>query len=295
MSSDKYTIGSLLRIFTADRSKHYTAVVLKDGKLLEVKNPETTERTMFESVEKYLELRLVDGATLEVSDKETVVKERKEKVKVEGVKSKKNKIRCPKASGPWSNWIRWCYSIMKEGARDLLSNEDVIVAYNTYAKILFKYKDELSTDQTFTRKYYRYNLTNITETSKEIVNIGSTWGLGAQFWFTNGKGYNASVPEEKRYTLDDFKRIRAEIKAAYVELHALVAEPISTYIKNYTTRKKCQDDLKYQLRVKHIYERKLQTIQDRYHREFDWVNRTLNEYKEKIAKTQKLLETVDTK
>jgi hypothetical protein len=55
------TPGTLFRIYKKDSTAHYTAVLLKDGSVLEVKNPDTSnKKEKFASVALWREARGAD-------------------------------------------------------------------------------------------------------------------------------------------------------------------------------------------------------------------------------------------
>lgn len=49
-----YPTGTTFRYFLSDSVKHYTAVMLKDGRVLEVKNPDSTEKETYEDLDEWL-------------------------------------------------------------------------------------------------------------------------------------------------------------------------------------------------------------------------------------------------
>jgi hypothetical protein len=287
--------GTLYRIFSADRSKHYTAVLLKDGKLLEVKNPDGGDKVMFDSLDLFKEARLTEGGVVESMDKVTACKERKEKVErgevsVSLKKEKAKKIRCPNKKYEWSKWLCWVYSIMKEGLRDLLTNEEVIDAYNNYGKILFKYGEELCANRLITGKYHRYFEYNIISPKDGVVVNHSYSTNGPQIWF---KKYTGT--ESAKYSKEDYNRMREEINAGYAELHKHIGQPILDYMKKVNAIDKLRSEIKYQHRVKSLYNRRITRLQTRYNSEYEYLTNIVTTSDRKLADAEKKLAELTTK
>lgn len=49
-----YPTGTTFRYFLSDSVNHYTAVMMKDGRVLEVKNPDSTEKETYEDLDEWL-------------------------------------------------------------------------------------------------------------------------------------------------------------------------------------------------------------------------------------------------
>lgn len=278
--------GTLFRIFTADRSKHYTAVLLKDGKLLEVKNPDGGDKVMYDSLDLFKEARLTEGGIVESMDKVTAIKERKEKVErgevsVSVKKEKAKKIRCPNKKYEWSKWLCWVHMMMKEGLRDLLSNEEVIDAYNNYGKILYKYGEELCGNTYKSGKYYKYNQYNIINPKDGVVVNYSYNTSGPQIWFKKS--------DSTKYSKEDYDRMREEINAGYAELHKHIGQPLLDYMKKINTIDTLRSDIRYQNRVKALYNRRLTSLQTRYNYEYEYLNNILTTSDRKLADAEKKL------
>jgi hypothetical protein len=281
--------GTLYRIFTADRSKHYTAVLLKDGKLLEVKNPDGGEKVMFDSLDLFKEARLTEGGVVESMDKVTACKERKEKVDrgevcASGKKVRAKKIRCPNKKYEWSKWLLWVYSMMKEGLRYLLTNEEVIDAYNNYGKILYKYGEELCGNTSKSGKYYRYNQYNIINPKDGVVVTHPYNTNGPQIWFKKYFG-----TESAKYSKEDYNRMREEINAGYAELHKHIGQPLLDYINKVNTIDTLRRDIRYHNRVKSLYGRRLTNLQNRYTYDLEYLTNIMTNTTKKLEDAEKKL------
>lgn len=172
--------GTLHRLTTADGSKHCTAVVLKTGQLLEVKNEFTGIRgAKFDSLEAWKAAR-EDQLTLSTNDSKTVANFKGFNVPTERVVAYR--------------WLQWCYSIICELAPHLLENETLKAAYNTLAEVSTLYKDDLHTYNVYTSDVQRYNPENI----KSIVTqYGDLISIGYPFKFKSH--YHYRVPVDRIY------------------------------------------------------------------------------------------------
>jgi hypothetical protein len=61
---------TLFRLYSSDRSTHYTAIWMKNGKYLEVKNPFITEKKEFESLQAWSEARGFTESAIEITFKQ---------------------------------------------------------------------------------------------------------------------------------------------------------------------------------------------------------------------------------
>jgi hypothetical protein len=123
-----YAPGTLFRLYTNDETqsisfptkpKHYTAVLLKDGKVLEVKNPDTGLKNTFDSLEVWQSSR--PDCTLKAD-------ESKSSGVLIGYDT--SSFNYPTEKHSAYKWVQWCYSIVKEAAPQLLNSEEFKLAYN---------------------------------------------------------------------------------------------------------------------------------------------------------------------
>jgi hypothetical protein len=119
--------GTLYRAYPkGEKSKHYTAVLLKDGKVLEVKNLDSKIKTKYDSIE------LWQAAHPECSIE-----------KDESKKSYKIGLNVPTEKCSAYIWLKWCYSIVKEAAPELLNSKKFKIAYNKMVDTCTKHKYDL--------------------------------------------------------------------------------------------------------------------------------------------------------
>jgi hypothetical protein len=151
----------MFRLYTADHSKHYTGVLLKDARLLEVKNPDTNTKTIYSSLEEWQ----LQYPGLSLSTDEVQANKRL---------PERHGFNCPTSSDNSYAWVIWCYSIICEGAPDLLKNQELKDAYNTMVDVCTDYKDNIYHGSTF-KGPMRYAPENIrlrttkTDSSKKEV------------------------------------------------------------------------------------------------------------------------------
>jgi hypothetical protein len=104
--------GTIIRLFSGSE-KHYTGILLKDGRVLEVKNPDTGIKTMHDSVEVWKQTRHYDRESYD----NTPI-------------SNTNGFHYPRENKDAYKWVQWCYSIVCEAAPQLLENEMLKIKYN---------------------------------------------------------------------------------------------------------------------------------------------------------------------
>ena len=127
-----YQVGTVFRLYNSDSSKHYTAIMLKDGKVMEVKNPDGGRvGTKFNSVEEFKTEREMEGGKLVVDTSKACglpIGEDTHGFKYPRVNESRG----------WSAWPRWYYNLMLEVMPQLLDREDVRSAYNSLVDALEK-------------------------------------------------------------------------------------------------------------------------------------------------------------
>jgi hypothetical protein len=218
-----YSPGTLFRIYAADNSKHYTAVLLKDGQVLEVKNPDTGKKETFPSLTMW---RASHGAT-----EENVKADESKGVGVV-MGSDTNGFNYPTEKHYAYKWVQWCYSIVKEAAPQLLDSEEFKVAYNNMVELCTKHKQELADWRSYSSTYNRYNPNNILINGKNQYR-GDMSGFPGRFQYQYYYTSPYSGAGHKRYTTADYDNASTEIGAAYVA----VVNIIKPQIEDYMTKK----------------------------------------------------------
>lgn len=216
-----YAPGTLFRIYTADNSKHFTAVVLKNGQILEVKNPYTNKKELFPSFNMW---RTFHGA----AECEVIIDVSKSYGIIQG--SDTNDIKYPTEKHSAYTWVKWLYLIISEAAPQLLKSDEFKTFYNQMVEICTKHKQELRHyDHKFKPKT-RYDSKNL----KGSYHTNSKW-LGYPAYFVNENSYNYSYSEAeyKQYSNNDYDTARIEIIYIYKKIYNIV-EP---YITDYMSKK----------------------------------------------------------
>lgn len=125
-----YQVGTVFRLYNSDSSKHYTAIMLKDGKVMEVKNPDGGRvGTKFNSVEEFKSEREMEGGKLVVDTSKACglpIGEDTHGFKYPRVNESRG----------WSAWPRWFYNVLLELVPQMLAREDVRDAYNSLVDAL---------------------------------------------------------------------------------------------------------------------------------------------------------------
>jgi hypothetical protein len=212
-----YNPGTMFRAYpNTDKSKHYTAVLLKNGKVLEVKNPDNGAKTTYDSLELWQAEHPDCTFETDTSRSSGVV-----------IGSDTNGFNYPNEKNHANGWVRWCYSMVKEAAPQLLSSEELRLAYNKMVEVCDKHKEELRNDSYET--IYRYSSQNIYWTTDKNYYNARWCGFGA--YFVNEQYYRTG--QNKRYTKEEYDVARKEIVDAY----KAVLDIITPHIKDYMAKK----------------------------------------------------------
>jgi hypothetical protein len=135
---------TLFRIFSNEQKDiHYTAVLLKNGTYLEVKNPDTNNtKVVYQTLEEWAKAHnsnINDITNSEVSQSKT--NNLKFNIISGNINTKTN------LTGKFV-WDVWYYHIIKTFDKSLLKNSEVIEAFNAFIDMYLKYKDKVNI-QTF--------------------------------------------------------------------------------------------------------------------------------------------------
>ena len=217
--------GTLHRLTTADGSKHCTAVVLKTGQLLEVKNEFTGIRgAKFDSLEAWKAAR--EGQlTLSTNDSKTAANFKGFNVPTERVVAYR--------------WLQWCYSIICELAPHLLENETLQAAYNALAEVSTLYSDDLHTYNVYTSDIERYNPRNI---HCAVTKYGDTISIGYPFRFKSH--YNYNVPLDSMFNGNFIPEVHREPTKKIIDSYKAICEILGPVIGAQLEKKYQIADLK---------------------------------------------------
>lgn len=214
--SSKFAPGTLFRARLSDDSKHYTAVLLKNGKVLEVKNPDTGVKSTFDNVELW-----------QASHPDCLLEVDPSKGSGIVISSDTNGFNYPTDKDKAYHWIKWVYSIVGEGAPQLLTSEEFKTVFNEMVELCTKHKQELyHWDHQYWGKdrYSPYNLKN-----RQYGN--DKWaGYPGYFYYENYYYAPYSGAGHKRYSTSDYNSARNEIIVAYKKIYDIVHPVISDYI-----------------------------------------------------------------
>jgi len=214
-----YNPGTIFRSYptvesenTTVESKHYTAVLLKNGNVLEVKNPDSRDKTTFDSLEAWLAARPNGALKIDASKSFGIV-----------IGSDTDGFNYPTDRDCAYYWVRWCYSIVKEAAPQLLKSEEFKIAYNNMVLVCAKYKYILKDYEfKYNGKFGRYGPSNI-KVNKEDYLSGFSGYIRKYY-----------VRDNTYHYINDNTEISAEIAAAYLAVVNIIKPEIKCYMnKNY--------------------------------------------------------------
>lgn len=143
-------MNTTYRLYTENRSEHWTAVSIRTGGLLE-----TQTKQKFESLEAWRSARS-EGVHLEETKRhsQAVIKP-KIGSDTNGFRYQHNNISGATCYSTQMAWMNWCYELMAEGAPHLLSRDDVRTAFNELADFLCEKKVPMSS--TYCKETYNAN------------------------------------------------------------------------------------------------------------------------------------------
>lgn len=268
---DSHRPGTLFRIFSADKSKHYTAVLLKSGKLFEVKNPDGSCGAIFDSLDAFCEAHSMPDSSVEITNRESEKKERKRKRDEEDAakghkKSKMKRIRPPKKKCASTYWLHWCYSILKECAPELLTEKSVVEAYYGLADLCLIYSDDIGTHYIYSRRN-RYSVHYLRHEPQ------TSWKGLDMFFMNELYSYNRPASTPKNYA-----EMRDKLTTAYVSLYELIESRVRPYLKKVNQIKDLDHMIKFNTRNRDKFLRSVRRLQN----EIIYYNGRVSEYSNKI-------------
>lgn len=203
-----YAPKTLLRLY--DEDTHIcTAVVLKTGEVLEVKNYDGAPKKTYESFESWKAER---GAELQV---------RADTTNASGSVTGK-----PDANGFIDHcgyaFTQWLLKMMNEGTPHLLKNEAVRDAFNNLTATVHKYSDVLTPNRSHYTGFYKYYIDNM-----QVYTL-----FGGFPVHVSARPMPADYGEEA-------------IKTAYKALFVLIGPDVKAYVKKKSDQIQAASDLKH--------------------------------------------------
>ncbi len=247
---------TILRFRPSSEAEPYVAIVLVEGgNILEVKRGGVTKRVIYSSIEEWLdsidEHPTVDQLETRSKDELNDEKESKElkkeantkaktgaKVKEEKpVKEKKVKLNLiPRTERNYAiEWTYHIHKIIKEANPTLLTNKDVILAFNHLVDVLLQHVKHVVTTVSSSR-YAKYT-TGIDITDIESLKRVCQVRLDSVFYNTDNNRYvirshyygstAIKTPESLKMQQDIYE----EILAAYLPLFELIKKDVIPYME----------------------------------------------------------------
>jgi hypothetical protein len=207
--------GTLFRSYNADRSAHNTAVLLKDGRVLELKNADGSPKKTQESYAAWLAERgvVADAVETDTTKATGIVISNTDQPHGFHVNLKE----MPQYGS--LTWPVWCYRVIAEAAPSLLENAAVRTAFNNLADICEKHKAELSYARHHTKDDF-YNPTYLKY--REDLPMK---GMDVHFYWE-------SVAQQRNgWTREMYAAAKEEIGAAYTVLYELIAPQVRPFLE----------------------------------------------------------------
>lgn len=258
-----YKPGTIFRIYIQDN--HYTSILLRDGRVLEVKNPNTNKKLLYDS-------RFEWCAHHNFKDEDIVADESVTFPKPTYTIDKNGFFVPLRKNHSAFRWVSWCYQIVSEADPALFQNDDFKDAYNLLVEISDKYKKELYHKASFEQKNW----------NRLIKYYGPTnydkWGsypgkFACEYLYNNHR---------RTYTNAVYDKVREDILQAYKQIHQIIYPTISKYIKKHDLIDSIERDIKREERYYKKYERKARQFQE-------WAEQSSKEIEILKTKRNKLL------
>jgi hypothetical protein len=248
-----YLPGTIFRYFTADNSKHYTALLLKNGKVLELKNPDTGVKLTFDSFEQWQNSHPECNLVVDDSKGLGVI-----------INTENSGFNYPTENHNAYLFVKWLYSIIAEAAPQFLKSEKFRNLYNQMVDLCNKHKEELH--------HWKIDFTGVNKYNpiRREKNWQKEWN-----------GYPGTFQKEHRsyyrqsYSREQYEKGRQEILSVYNSIVNLI-EP---YIKEYLEKK--SNIIKTQKRIKDT-----NTTIKRYQKKVDDIQKNITLYESLVEKEE---------
>lgn len=203
-----FTPGTVFRAYTI-RGDHNTAVLLKDGSVLEVKNPRTGIKTTYPSIDAWMAQVKALRMKADTSGARGVI-----------IGPTPEGIHYPTEDHRAYTWVRGLYSLVCELGPELLKSEEFAVAYNALVATCTKYKQELYHYSTLFKGYKRYAPLIAENVSIGTVSISRNYPGYFPYGYTGP--WPHAVNEHKPWTKEDYETAREELRAGYIAVCQVV-------------------------------------------------------------------------
>lgn len=259
--------GTVFRSYNADRSAHNTAVLLKDGRVLELKNADGSPKKTHDTYAAWLSERgiVADAIETDTSKATGIV------ITTDTHGFNVNLKDLPQYGTLL--WPVWCYRIIAEAAPQLLDDAAVKDAFNNLTAISEKHKSELNYSHWYSKEDY-YNPAHLTY-REEFAMKGMKGMFGWEYFPRNG------------WTKEMYAAAKTEIGAAYTILYNLIAPAVRPFLeKKFGLAEETKKLKKALQQINHMAKReqKIQRKEYAAKRAYEWRMKMITEEKEKVAK-----------
>ena len=287
--------GTTFRFYKEDGT-HYTAVQIKDNKVLEVKNPNSSEKKIYDSLAEWLETIGAKENQLKVD----TMRVKESRVSTNSAEKAKDKPRVGKTSEGFSiprdkhlmlnKWFRWVYKIIKEACPELLISEDVKNAYNNLVEICLKDSDIMS-DYYFTGKMpYSIDLISYYPNSRNMWSgidgfkiFFNSERYGRDSYSTKSDYYYNPTTVILKKEKNVYDGLRNEIANAYKALFDLIYKPIHKHINMINKKKSLESSIAHtKKRIEHT-KKVISRLTARYAQSLNSDRTALERYEKELA------------
>ena len=201
-----YLPGTIFRSYSPSKKEHNTAILLKSGELLDLKNVAGGGCVTHSNYDAWYIARawMTEGSV--------VIDTKNAKGVVVGSDTHGFKyIKQSRYGKQEFMWTNWCYEMILECVPHLLTNEDVRIAFNNFVDVCEKYAQNIGGIGSYLfsgeRRYRSATLNNKSLEEK----LGGFPG----WWKPSCSYYTYSIPDKDKPLVEEFKK-------AYTELLTLI-------------------------------------------------------------------------
>ena len=241
MSSSSPAPGTLFRAFNAEKTAHATAVLLKNGSILQVKNGEGA-RAVYPSLEGWLAAIHADPANV-ITDAAAA-----QGVVIGGDTHGFNYVCAERAyQVPDKNrWTNWCYERMAEMTPQFLARDDIRAAFNALvAECNALPEREVHFSYLYDSKPKKYSPDNF-----RWMDSAEAGGVPIAYSY-----HYKSTPSKQKYN-----EAAARVKAVYKTFYDLVGEELRRKLNIYHDLTTAEKQMKYYAQRARCIQKKMEAL-----------------------------------
>lgn len=321
-STIEYTPKSILRFYSSsDQTQHYSAVVLTDLSILQVKTPIGITKEHFESVEQWLtslpekpspnQLVIDTNPTRSTlnyrqSSKKDKKEEKEQKVdhksdweNRKSIDLSKRKSLYPLSYEKFNTfpWLRLIHQFVKEIKPSLLKEEPFIKAFNGLIEFMIRNNDNMITYIPF-RKQFVYETPLVFDMSHSSPLKGFPISILSSFVVMSNSSYrlnNRFISNRELYSsvlTEEGNQLIRELYDVYQPVYELIKTDVIPYVEKKKKRTVMEIKMRDSKRFLNYYNKKFDRRRDVYER---GIQRLTKQYEKEVAYLQNKIKEITDK